>query len=161
MCFPPLCHSAQCGQMTEKAPRPWGPGVGVVVHTHRRARGTLETGEATVTLYASVALFACLTLVTAGALRSLGERRGQAIRWKSVGARWGTVHIWTGVPRAWRLAWYSQRDHGHQQDQWDQQDQQDPGESRESFRSWPGDAEAEASPQLGLFSHIPALWHSL
>ena len=51
-------------------------------HTHGRARGTLETGEATVTLYASVTLFACLTLVTTGALGSLGERRGQAVRRK-------------------------------------------------------------------------------
>lgn len=43
--------------------------------THRRARRTLETREATMTLYASVTLFACLTLVTTGALGSLKERR--------------------------------------------------------------------------------------
>lgn len=51
-------------------------------HTHRRARGTLETGETTVTLDASVSLFACLTLVTTGALGSLEKRRGHVVRWK-------------------------------------------------------------------------------
>lgn len=60
-------------------------------HTHRRARGTLEAREATVTLYASVALFACLTLVTTGALGSLEERRG---------IKWGTVRI-CRVPKVW------------------------------------------------------------
>lgn len=34
------------------------------------------------TLNASVALFACLTLVTTGALGSLEEREGQAVRWE-------------------------------------------------------------------------------
>lgn len=57
-------------------------GWGGAEHTHGRARGTLETGEATVTLDASVSLFACLTLVTTGALGSLEERQGQAIRSK-------------------------------------------------------------------------------
>lgn len=47
-----------------------------------RARGTLETGETTVTLYASVALFACLTLVTTGTLGSLDEKREQVVKWK-------------------------------------------------------------------------------
>lgn len=47
-------------------------------HTYRRARGTLETREATVTLYASVTLFACLTLVTTWALRSL-EKGGDRL----------------------------------------------------------------------------------
>lgn len=55
-------------------------GWGSTEHTHRRARGTLETGETTVTLNASVALFACLTLVTTGALGSLEKRRGQVAR---------------------------------------------------------------------------------
>lgn len=50
--------------------------------THRRARGTLEAGETTVTLDASVALFACLTLVTTGALGSLEEWRRQDVRRK-------------------------------------------------------------------------------
>lgn len=48
-----------------------------VEYTHRRARRTLETREATMTLYASVTLFACLTFVTTGALGSLKERRRQ------------------------------------------------------------------------------------
>lgn len=48
-------------------------------YTHRRARRTLETGEATVALYASVTLFACLTLVTTGTLGSLKESRRQAV----------------------------------------------------------------------------------
>ena len=48
-------------------------------YTYRRARRTLETGEATVTLYASVTLFACLTLVTTGTLGSLKESRRQAV----------------------------------------------------------------------------------
>ena len=52
-------------------------GWGGAEHTHGRARGTLETREATVTLNASVALFACLTLVTTGALGSLEERGGE------------------------------------------------------------------------------------
>lgn len=55
-------------------------GWGGAEHTHGRTRGTLETREATVTLNASVALFACLTLVTTGALGSLEEKRGQAVR---------------------------------------------------------------------------------
>jgi len=55
-------------------------GWGGAEHTHGRAGGTLETREATVTLNASVALFACLTLVTTGALGSLEERGGQAVR---------------------------------------------------------------------------------
>lgn len=34
------------------------------------------------TLYASVTLFACLTLVTTGTLGSLEEKREQSVRWK-------------------------------------------------------------------------------
>lgn len=74
-------HTARLGEMIKEdkmAGGRWG-GAG---HTHGRARGTLETREATVTLNASVALFACLTLVTTGALGSLEERWGQAVRWK-------------------------------------------------------------------------------
>lgn len=48
--------------------------------THRGARRTLEAGETTMTLYASVTLFACLTLVTTGTLGSLEERRRRAVR---------------------------------------------------------------------------------
>lgn len=57
-------------------------GWGKAEYTHGRARGTLETGETTVTLYASVALFACLTLVTTGTLGSLDEKREQVVKWK-------------------------------------------------------------------------------
>lgn len=69
-------------------------------HTHGRARGTLETREATMTLYASVTLFACLTLVTTGALGSLEERRGLAVRWKVCWHRVGCSPPPGGVLRA-------------------------------------------------------------
>lgn len=55
-------------------------GWGRAEYTHGGARGTLETGETTVTLYASVALFACLTLVTTGTLGSLEEKREQVVK---------------------------------------------------------------------------------
>lgn len=71
-------------------------------HTYRRARGTLETREATVTLYASVTLFACLTLVTTWALRSLEKGRGQAVNGRSTSTEWGAVHILTRVLRTCR-----------------------------------------------------------
>ncbi len=80
-CLPPTHHTAGLGEMMKGdavAAGGWG-GAGC---THGRTRGTLETREATVTLNASVALFACLTLVTTGALGSLEERWGQAVRWK-------------------------------------------------------------------------------
>lgn len=71
-----------------------------VEYTHRRARRTLETREATMTLYASVTLFACLTLVTTGALGSLKERKTQAVRCKFTSSvEWNTVHIWASVQR--------------------------------------------------------------
>lgn len=75
----PPRHTAGLGEMTKEdavSARGWGG----AEHTHGRAGGTLETREATVTLNASVALFACLTLVTTGALGSLEERGGQAVR---------------------------------------------------------------------------------
>ena len=74
-----IIHTAGLGEMMKEdamSARGWGG----AEHTHGRARGTLETREATVTLNASVALFACLTLVTTGALGSLEERGGQAVR---------------------------------------------------------------------------------
>lgn len=55
-------------------------GWGRAEYTHGGTRGTLETGETTVTLYASVALFACLTLVTTGTLGSLEEKREQVVK---------------------------------------------------------------------------------
>lgn len=70
----PFHHTARLGEMMKEdamSARGLRGGAG---HTHGRARGTLETREATVTLNASVALFACFTLVTTGALGSLEER---------------------------------------------------------------------------------------
>lgn len=72
---PPPSHSEAWGGGSEKTP--WQLGWG---NTHRGARGTLEAGETTVTLDASVALFARLTLVTSGALGSLKEWRRQEVR---------------------------------------------------------------------------------
>lgn len=75
-CPPPPSHREAWGD-GKRLSDSWGVG-----GTHRRARGTLQAGETTVTLYASVALFACLTLVTTRALRSLEEWRRQAVRRK-------------------------------------------------------------------------------
>lgn len=83
------------------------------------------------TLYASVSLFACLTLVTTGALGSLEEQRRQAVgrkvHWHQVGC---CPHLDRCSEDMRARAGHLQQGRGHQQGRWDQQDQKDPEESR-------------------------------
>lgn len=87
------------------------------------------------TLYASVTLFACLTLVTTWTLGSLEEKRHRLSDERFISTEWGVVHIWAKYEHMRARAGHLQRDHEHQWGRSGRQDQQDPGESTERVRS--------------------------
>lgn len=113
------------------ASRMWGstPGPPSPHRTYRRTRWALETGEASVTLHASVTWFTSFTFVTTGTLWTLEEEEEEEEELSRVQTS-HCPHDNGDVETPRRMGEENmdlQQDHEHQQDQGGQRDLEDPG----------------------------------